>query len=604
MASSSWKDLPDECWELTFDRLYELHHSYLQSPSLSCKRFLSITNTLRTNLSILHANHISFSKLFNRFPRLNSIDLAQFIGGDLHRVIIDITTSNLNLESLDLSPPRFLSDPELPLEALKILGSCMKNLKVLICSGANKLRDFELVVIADSMPCLEDLDVSFPVNDFGSDPDLHARSPGEVGVTDSGIEVVSSKLKGLRKIDISGNEFLAYKSLVALSMNCIYLTDIVFLNCSVVTWEGMSDALSLEVSRSVEFVMWNSTHLSLLAVDGIAFGRLNDYSIRCAKNISALEIYNSEVPDGYLHLLAKSGIPLKSFTLSQCESFTFSGISSLLNKYRSLETLCLCGIDLLTDEKINDLSQCLSALVTIILDLCGNLTESTFFKLAKNCPLLDYISMEGTNLGGGGTDRAIVSVKNPRIKGLNLKNNPNLSNECLAKLGLVCPSLEMLLVSSCKGITERGISDFLKSGSKVRKLQIDECGGIKTIGNGLELPELVFLGASRSGIDDDGLAIIGNRCRRLLNLNLDGCLGVTTVGLKEILTNCQRLRTLSLIGCLNLSKEAVDWMAFSSPSLRNILLTDSSLPSESRVDLIFCHGFFFFIPEGGQWQIK
>ncbi|KAE9457723.1 hypothetical protein C3L33_10378, partial [Rhododendron williamsianum] len=169
---------------------------------------------------------------------------------------------------------------------------------------------------------------------------------------------------------------------------------------------------------------------------------------------------------------------------------------------------------------MSDLSQYLSALVTITLDNCYNLTESTFFTVAKNCPLLEDISMVGMNLGGGG-DGATDIVKNPRIKSLNLENNLNLSDECLAKVASLCPSLEVLVVSSCKGITEKGIADFFKSGSKIRKLRINECGGIMNIGNDFELSELDFLGAANSGLNDDGLAVIGNKCRGLRLLGSD-----------------------------------------------------------------------------------
>ncbi|KAH7860192.1 hypothetical protein Vadar_010427 [Vaccinium darrowii] len=572
--AKSCSDLPDECWELIFDRLHKLHHSLLVSPSLTCKRFLSITNTLRTHLTIVHPTTFPISTLFNRFPNLDSVYLRFFCSEDLNRVITDITTSNLNLKTLD-----FTGTDGLPLESWRLIGSRMNNLRVLICLGLEKLRDIELVVIADSMPCLEELDISYPVNDFGSDHDeLEGRSPGEVGVTDSGIEVLSSKLRCLRKINLTGNEFLTDKSLIALSTNCVYLTEMVVLNCSVTEY-------------GIEFVMSNSTKLSVLSVDEIDFDLLDDCSIRCARNISSLAIYNSKVPDEYLNLLVKADIPLKSFTLSycMCSQFIFSGISSLLDKYRSLESLDLDGINLLTDENMSSLSQCLSALVTISLDCCDNLTESTFFKLAKECPLLEDISMGGTNLGRGG-DTAIDVVKNPRIKSLNLENNSNLSDECLAKLALVCPNLEALVVTSCKGITEKGIADFLKSSSNVRKLRIDECGGIKNIGSGFELLKLDFIGATRSGINDDGLVVIGNRCRGLLNLNLDGCFGVTIVGLKEILKNCERLRKINLTGCLNVSKEVVDWMVFTRPSLREIILSHSSLPSESQRELFLRHG--------------
>ncbi|KAF7112288.1 hypothetical protein RHSIM_RhsimUnG0244000 [Rhododendron simsii] len=572
--AESCKDLPDECWELIFNLLLLRHPSHLESLSLSCKRFLSITNTLRTHFEIPHPTLIGpLSKLFNRFPRLNSLDFKNFSGDDLHRIMVDVATnSNIDLKTLDLSGAK-----ELPLEGLKVLGSRMKNMKVLWCFTLLTLRDHDLDVIADSMPCLEDLDISYPLD--------------EGNVTDRGIEVVSCKLKGLRRIDISGNEKLTDKSLLALSTNCVYFTDLV-VSCSLVT------------SHGIEFVLRNSTNLSYLSVSKIDFGRLrlDDYSIRCARNLSDLAINYSVVPDEYLRLLAKmTGIPLKGFALSQPMSpcFTFSGISSLLNKYRSLEWLSLDGIDFLTDEKMSDLSQYLSALVTRSLNRCGNLTELTFFKLAKNCPLLEDISMEETNLGVGGNSATDI-VKNPRIESLNLENNPNLSDECLAKLASVCPSLEVFDLSSCKAITEKGIADFLKSGSKVRKLWINECEGIMNIGHGFELPELEVLGAARSGINDDGLVVIGNRCGKLLKLNLGGCLGVTMYvdgkldGVFKAVIEENYPVTFSFAfseeaflvhGCLVLSAMefyGVVILNFDKPKQRNRCLMDSSILSSAR----------------------
>ncbi|KAG5545037.1 hypothetical protein RHGRI_017489 [Rhododendron griersonianum] len=288
MANKSCKDLPDECWELIFNLLHQRHHSLLESPSLSCKRFLSIANALRTHFKITDPTLVGpLSNLFNRFPRLNSLDFTAFRGGDLDRVIIDVAENS----NFDLIETLNLSGTELPLLGLKILGLRMKNLKVLNFSNLRTLGNVHLEVIADTMPCLEDLDMTFPLSG-GS-------------VTDRGIEVLSSKLKGMIVIAISGNELLTDKSLIALSTNCVYLTHIHVLDCSLVTPFG------------IEFVLRNSTNLSVLSVSEIDFGQLDDYSIRCARNLSDLTIYDSVVPDEYLHLLAKSsGIPLTGFTLS------------------------------------------------------------------------------------------------------------------------------------------------------------------------------------------------------------------------------------------------------------------------------------------------
>ncbi|XP_058219570.1 uncharacterized protein LOC131330084 isoform X2 [Rhododendron vialii] len=169
MANGSCKDLPDECWELILNKLHQRRHSHLESPSLSCKRFLSIANALRTHFAITDPALIGpLSNLFHRFPRLSSLD----------RLIIDVAESS----DFDLIETLNLSGTELPLLGLKILGFRMKNLKALNFSHLRTLGDVHLEVIADSMPCLKDLDISFP---------LHGGS-----ATDRGIEVLSSKVKG------------------------------------------------------------------------------------------------------------------------------------------------------------------------------------------------------------------------------------------------------------------------------------------------------------------------------------------------------------------------------------------------------------------------
>ncbi|KAL6953571.1 hypothetical protein U1Q18_044062 [Sarracenia purpurea var. burkii] len=105
----------------------------------------------------------AISKLFARFCHLKSVDLRGF-RGDIDRVILEIAVSDLKLESLDVS-----NNNCLPLECLKLLGSKMKSLRVLKCSKLGVFRDIELVAIAESMPWLEELDISYPGMDLDRD---------------------------------------------------------------------------------------------------------------------------------------------------------------------------------------------------------------------------------------------------------------------------------------------------------------------------------------------------------------------------------------------------------------------------------------------------
>ncbi|KAJ7975077.1 F-box/LRR-repeat protein [Quillaja saponaria] len=150
--------LPTECWELIFNRL-ETYHD-LEDLSLVCKPFLFIANSIRRTLKIFGGeNNPSLPNLLKRFPNLKSIDLDLFTG-NLNRILSEIEVSGLNLETLNIS--RYHS---IPIMAFSKLGSNMENsLKVLICCEMGNLHDMDLMVIANSMPGLEELDISKPVN--------------------------------------------------------------------------------------------------------------------------------------------------------------------------------------------------------------------------------------------------------------------------------------------------------------------------------------------------------------------------------------------------------------------------------------------------------
>ncbi|KAL6996690.1 hypothetical protein U1Q18_006819 [Sarracenia purpurea var. burkii] len=217
---------------------------------------------------------------------LNPLRNLRGFRGDIDRVILEIAVSDLKLESLDVS-----NNNCLPLECLKLLGSKMKSLRVLKCSKLGVFRDIELVAIAESMPWLEELDISYPGMDLDRD----------------GLSYIStaSMPGGLRKIDISGNHFLTDKSLLALSSNCAFLKEIVILHCSLVT------------PHDIEFVMRNSSQLSLISVGKIEISRSSLYylpildSFTSARGLSTLYIHNSLVPDEFSLFACKSWVSFK-----------------------------------------------------------------------------------------------------------------------------------------------------------------------------------------------------------------------------------------------------------------------------------------------------
>ncbi|KAI7984770.1 hypothetical protein LOK49_LG14G01572 [Camellia lanceoleosa] len=230
------KKLSEDCWELILNRLAIDDFNSLQSPSLVCKQFLSITDRLRqkleaSNRSFDSNNCEGLFRALQRFTNLREIELYDPIFGDKADVnypIRRIASSGLDLQCLSL---RRLQRPPFP-KTFKKLGSTMNNLKILRCCYLKVFRNHHLVAIADALPWLEELDIQLSgfrsYYQRGSD----SRSAKYI-VTDVGIEVISRKLPRLRKINITGQLGCSDRSLIALSSNCELLNEIRCCYCNV-----------------------------------------------------------------------------------------------------------------------------------------------------------------------------------------------------------------------------------------------------------------------------------------------------------------------------------------------------------------------------------
>ncbi|XP_047315963.1 F-box/LRR-repeat protein 3 [Impatiens glandulifera] len=580
MEHHRWSDLPEECWELIFFRLG--HHSHFESLSLVCKRFLSITNRIRNTFTILDPTilvHGTLSPFFTRFRNITSISLVQF-PGDLNSCLLQIAVSGLEIENLDLS-----NNHSLPVDGLSLLGeNMMRSLRVLNCSHMGILSDKELTVIADSMPFLEELDISHPRDllDFSHTFYLPSLDPKETRVSDVGIERLASRVTNLRKINISGHQFVTDKSIISISSNCIHLTEIKLLYCSLITHSGL------------HFLVNNCANLNSLSVEGNQFSHSvfpSQYLFSSsAKLLSSLHMYNLIVSDEFLFSIANAGFPLKKLTLSYCSKFTFSGLSFLLRTHHSLEYFSLISVMFLDDALMVELSKHLSCLITLKLNSCYNLTNWSLYILAKNCPFLENIDMQGAKVGKGCFEANFK--KNPRIKALDLARNVDLSDECLIRLALIFPGVEKVDVSSCPRITEKGVLGLLNNCGEIRELNISDCKGVTSIGMGPVLEKLEVIRALRSEMDDVGLFMIGVRCRGLVSLNVKGCVEVTGKGLVEVSRKCLRLKEINVDRCSRVSRESVDWIVFSRPSLRKIIAPSESFVTPNQRKLFLRHGCF------------
>lgn len=565
-------DLPQECWELVFNFLH--HHRHFESLSLVSTRFLSITDHLRGTLTISSQAVPLLPRLFERFPNVKVIDIREF-DGDLNSLLNQISRSGLDLETLGFS-----NQNHFPLMGLRDLSSSMRNLRKLNCSKIGSLEDIHLFAIGMSFPFLEDLDISFPqynsrFNPIGS---LHLQNFSGV-VTDEGIVDLARKVNKLRRIDLSGNHFITDKSLQALSLNCLLLSEVVVRDCDFITQNGIS------------FVMRNSANLNSISLDGIGIPSIDSSfleSFTYAKTLCELHLSNSFISDDLLCLVAEACLPLKKLIIAQCYNFSFVGVSCLLYRYQFLEHLDLEGANFLNDASMVEMSNFLLNLSFINLSSCSKLTSLTIFALIRNCPLMEDVRMERTNLGVEAFMGDLVI--NRRVKSLKLGGNNNLSDECLKKAAFCCPSLQVLDISYCPTITEEGIKEVLRHSGEIRHLEMNRCIGIKNLDLNFELPKLEVLQVQGPGMDDEALVVIAKRCQKLLHLDLEGCLNVTAKGVKEVVQNCTRLREINLRWCYNINVDIVARMVFARPSLRRIVPPCGFTSTDNQKMFFLRHG--------------
>ncbi|KEH27715.1 putative leucine-rich repeat domain, L domain-containing protein [Medicago truncatula] len=572
--------LPDECWESVFQFLNENNYggqSYLEHLSLVSKQFLSITNRLRSSLTLrgllfLDSFRLPFlARLLHRFPALTSLDLTQ-IHCDLNDLLSKISHFSLDLVSLNLSNGSS-AIPDNGLQALN--GNMKKTLTSLKCFDMVPSRNKDLLLTLNCFPFLQEVDLSSPR-----------------GILQVEVRKFVSALPNLRKINLSGT-FMSDTSLLYLCKNCKFLEEIVIIRCCVITVFGVASAirerpglrcLSVSMLRSLKkFELQNPS--ALLSA-----------SLFSLKGLTYLDFSFSYTPDKLFFSLAEKGLPLRSLVLKDCFGYSYTGIFRLLSKCQLLQHLDLQLTEFLNDQHVAKLSLLLGDLISINVSFCKQLTETTLFELVKNCPLLADINMEETSIGKTGWENPNSSmdlVVSPRVKSLRLKGNAWLRDKSIQMFADFFPNLELLDLSSCYCVFV-GVGEVLRRSDKIRHLSLASSFGAKLLEMNLEVPKLEVLNLSRSATDDEALYAISKSCCGLLQLDLENCNDVTEKGVRQVVAKCTKLREINLRDCQNVAGNVVSEMVLSRPSLRKITIPPFYHPSDHERELFLHHGCLVF----------
>ncbi|XP_057454113.1 uncharacterized protein LOC130745759 [Lotus japonicus] len=550
--------LPEECWEcvLTFLNKQKYHH-YMESVSLVSKQFLSITNRIRSTLAISDHTLPFLPLLLHRFPNLTSLEFTHFYDF-LDTVLFQISRYPLRrLTSLNIS-----HRAPFPTDGLRALAENTKTLTSLNCSDMDYLSYYDFLFITNSFPFLEELDIS------------HLKSRG-----------IEPLPKLLRKVNLSGGSFITDAELISACKNCKFLEELVIFQCPLLTQRGIASAIrqrpglrsfSVELTKSV--IVTKSFIGSLVSL----------------KNLTCLDFKDSCISDKLLCSVAEEGLPLRKLVLNRCRNYTYSGILYLLSRCQFVQHLGLQYAEFLNDQLLTELSIFLGSLISIDIRRCGILTDSPLFALIRNCPLLNEIKLEGTDIGKKKvkySNSFMNCFVNPQVKSLHLAWNPSLRDESIKMLSSICPNLQMLDLNYSGGnqISE-AVVGVLRRCCKMRHLILGYHSRVKLHQMNFDVPNLEVLSFASSGIDNQTLSVVSKNFCGLLYLDLYNCRSVTTKGVREIVENCKNLREINLSHCYKVNGSVVAWMVSSRPSLRKIVPPPDFKRSASQSELFLRHG--------------
>ncbi|PNX77489.1 F-box/LRR protein [Trifolium pratense] len=514
MATREELYLPDDCWESIFKIFLndcDNNRCFLPSLSVVSKQFLSVTDSCKLSLTISDQTLPLLPRLFQRFTKLTSLDLTG-ITGDQDALLTQISCFPLQVKSLSVSSN---DQWTIPANGLRIFSQKITTLTSLVCSNIFLISKPDLYLVADSFPLLEELELAIKVDSYD----------------DSEMCGITLALPKLRKVNLSGSYHIYDSSLLHLCKNCEFLEEVVMFHCKNLTAIGIASAIRERPNlRSFSITLSEAMNIGM---------EMND-SLRSMKRLSCLDLSFSCISDQLLLSLGNKGVYLRRLVLRHCTGYSYTGILYLLSMSCFLQHLDL--------ENATFLNDC---------------------RVAKLCE----IRMEYTDIGKFGVEKFSSSTDftHMEMKSLHLANNSFLNDETLKWFASIFPNLQLLDVNKCHCISDEGIVEVLRS-CKIVHLNLSSCENVNLHAMNFQVPMLEVLNLSYTRTDDKTLDAISKSCSGLLHLDLEECINVSDMGVKQVIENCTRLKEINLRYCGNMAADVDIWLAMvlSRPSLRKI----------------------------------
>jgi len=261
-------------------------------------------------------------------------------------------------------------------------------------------------------------------------------------------------------------------------------------------------------------------------------------------NLSNCRLYTSNT----IQLIAKrSQNMLRSLDLSNCSAISDNALRPLLlYRCNGIESFKLSYNTRVTFNGIINLLKIIGLNLTNLSLSKTQVNDRVIENIFISCPKLQYLDLSEC---GNLTSDCFKSVYNKKkeisnIKGLRLQNLPSITNKTLNYCAALFPSLELLDILNCNGVSKRGL---ISIGFFIELKELNITGTSMTI------PENVSL--------EDSFLLLFEKCQKMEKISMKRFVNLSDVTIDIMSGFCSNLREIDIGFAVNITDRSLDLLS-------------------------------------------
>lgn len=215
---------------------------------------------------------------------------------------------------------------------------------------------------------------------------------------------------------------------------------------------------------------------------------------------------------------------------------------------------------------------CGGRLERLSLKWCMEISDLGVDLLCKKCLELKELDVSYLKITSESL-RSIASL--PKLEVLLMAGCPLIDDYGLQFLENGCPSLQVIDVSRCGCVSSSGLISVIRGHSSLAMLNAGYCFS-ELSANVLhclkDLKNLKTIRLDRAPVSDSSFQTIGTNCKSLVEIGLSKCVGVTNMGIMQLVYGCVGLKIVNLTCCRFITDAAISALANSCRNLVSLKL--------------------------------